>query len=173
LRQRVLSANELVGFDPTGPATVVRDVNAWAKIAPSALTNVRSRLRRAGFVAAIREDLKARTNDRGALSIVVELASARAARAELARQLRDYAAEPLHAPAQTYTPFSVPGIPGAHGFTGRNPSTVGVNVIFSDGPFDYHVGAGYGTNAHDPPTRGQVISAAAKLYRRVHGRPAR
>ena len=40
---------------------------------------------------------------------------------------------------------------GAHGFTGADPSGgSGINVIFSDGRFVYHIGAGWGPRASKP-----------------------
>jgi hypothetical protein len=169
LSDRVLRANELPGFAPARVQTA-RNADAWARIAPSALMNVASRLRKEGFVGAVREDLIASSNDRGALSIVVQVRDRRAANTELALQLRDYSTEAKRLPGHTYKPFGVPAIPGAHGFTGTDPSGgSGINVIFADGAFTYHIGAGYGAGAQSPPTRAAVVRAAARLYNRVHG----
>ena len=67
----------------------------------------------------------------------------------------------------TYAPFTVAGISGAHGFTSNDPNGgTGVNVIFADGAFAYHVGAGWARKAKAP----SVVRAAAHLYARVHGR---
>jgi hypothetical protein len=169
LTDRLLRANELPGFAPAHVQTA-RTAQDWAKIAPSALVNVASRLRTEGFVVAVREDLTASSNDRGALSIVVQVRDRRAANTELALQLRDYSTEAKRLPGHTYKPFGVPAIPGAHGFTGTDPNGgSGINVIFADGAFTYHVGAGYGAGAQNPPTRAAVVRAAARLYNRVHG----
>lgn len=170
LSQRVLRANEFAGFTPSKLQTA-KDVDAWVKIAPRALVNLAARLRAEGFVAALREDLQGQTNDRGALSIVVQVASPRLARIELARQLRDYSTESRRLPGHTYAPFAVPTIPAAHGFMGTDPNGgTGLNIIFSDGPFVYHVGTGWGAGAKGPPTRASVIAAVKGLYERVHGR---
>ena len=169
LTDRVLRVNELAGFRP---AHVERadDIEAWRKIAPEALVNLEDRLRREGFIAAVREDLDGQSNDRGALSIVVRLGNRRAATNELARQLHDYATEGSRLSGHTYTAFQVKSIPGAHGFSSTDPSGgAGLNVIFADGTFTYHVGAGWGHGAKDPPTRAAVIRAATRLYARVHG----
>lgn len=170
---RVLRAGELAGFVPKERAATVASVAAWAKIAPSGGIDVEARLRRAGFVAAVREDLNwTNGSDRGALSAVVRLGSARAARAEIAQQVRDFADEPRRGRAKTYTPFAVPGIRGAHGFTLTATDGAGHNIIFADGPFTYHLGVGLGPQAKDIPTPAQLISAATTLYKRVHARPA-
>lgn len=170
---RVLTNRELAGFSAKAPAVAFIDVTKWAKVAPSGGVNVTDRLRRAGFVAGVREDLAwAKGTDRGALSAVVRLRSASAARAEIAQQIRDFAGEPKRGRAKTYAVFSVPGIPGAHGFTLSTADTTGHNIIFADGPFTYHLGVGYGNQASSPPTRAQLIAAARALYGRVHSRPA-
>lgn len=116
-------------------------IDDWTKIAPEALVDLDRRLRREGFVAAVREDLKGESDDRGALSIVVQLRNARAATDDLARQ--------------------TPTDPSGGG---------GISVIFADGAFTYHVGAGSAGGAKNPPTTAAVLRAAAHLYARVRGR---
>jgi hypothetical protein len=170
LQDRVLRADELSGFTPARSQSK-DDPGEWAKIAPGALVNVEQRLRRAGFVGAVREDLAAASDDRGALSIVIRLGSAAAARAELARQRHDYATESTRLAGHTYAPFAVTGIPWAQGFVSRDPDGgTGINVIFADGAFVYHVGAGWGRGASNPPTQRALIQAATHLYERIHGR---
>ena len=66
----------------------------------------------------------------------------------------------------------MPGIPGAHGFTLTATDGEGHNATFSDGPFTYHLGVGWGTQLTNPPAHAQLIAAATALYKRVHGRPA-
>jgi hypothetical protein len=80
LNDRVLRQDELHGFRAADVRTA-SDADAWEKLAPSALVDVANRVRREGFVAAVREDLAASSGDRGALSIVVRLRNARAASA--------------------------------------------------------------------------------------------
>ena len=170
LDDRVLRANELRGFRAADVRSA-SNPDDWAKLAPSALVDVANRVKREGFVAAVREDLAGSSDDRGALSIVVRLRNARAAAAELDRQLHDYATEASRLPGHTYARFTVAGIPGAHGFASNDPDGgTGVNVIFADGPFAYHVGAGWRKGAKSPPTRAAVVRAAVHLYARVHGR---
>ena len=168
LSHRVLAANELPGFVPDRVQTP-GDPVAWAKIAPGALVNVAARLQSEGFSGAVREDLKASKSDRGALSIVVRLRSRAAATRELGLQRRDYASESRRLHGHTTTPFPVRSIPGAYGFTASDPGGgSGVNVIFADGRFVYHVGAGWSAGASDPPTKQAIVSAAHHLYTRVH-----
>lgn len=172
---RVLRAGDLPGFVPKERPTTVTSAVAWSKVAPSGEVDVEARLRGAGFVAAVREDLKWTTGSdpRGALSAVVRLGSAKAARAEIAQQVRDFAGQLKRGVVKTSTPFAVSGIPGSSGWTATgNDGTSGHNIIFNDGPFTYHVGVGWGTQVTNPPTRAQLITAATTLYKRVHGRPA-
>jgi hypothetical protein len=173
IKGRVLKSGEFAGFTAKAPAVVVINLDDWVKIAPSGGINVRDRLRRAGFVAASREDLVwTKGTDRGGLSAVVRLRSAQAARNEIAQQIRDFANEPSRGRAKSYTTFPVPGVPGAHGFTLTTQQTSGHNIIFADGPFTYHLGVGWGNQAGNPPTLAQLITAAKALYARVHARPA-
>ncbi len=172
---RVLRSGDLPGFAPRERPTTVTSVAAWNKVAPSGGIDVEDRLRRAGFVAAVREDLDwTRSNDRrGALSAVVRLGSAKAARAEIARQIHDFADQPRRGEVKNNTPFTVPAIPGSSGWTSTgNDGFTGHNIIFADGPFTYLVGVGWGPQVHDAPTRAQLTVAATTLYKRVHGRPA-
>lgn len=170
---RVLHAGDLPGFVPKQCPATVTDVAAWNKVAPSGGIDIEARLHRAGFVAAAREDLVwTKGSDRGALSAVVQLGSAKAARAEIARQVRDFADQVGRGEVKKYAAFAVPGIPGSGGWTATgNDGTTGHNIIFADGPFTYHVGVGWGAQVKDPPTRAQLIAAATTLYTRVHGRP--
>jgi hypothetical protein len=93
--------------------------------------------------------------------------------AEIAQQVRDFAGQLKRGAAKTSTPFAVSGIPGSSGWTATgNDGTSGHNIIFTDGPFTYHVGVGWGTQVTSPPTRAQLIAAATTLYKRVHGRRA-
>jgi hypothetical protein len=173
IQGRILKNGELAGFAANAPAVTRIALADWAKVAPSGGINVTERLRRAGFVVGVREDLVwTHGSDRGALSAVVRLGSATAARAEIAQQLRDFAGEPKRGRAKSYTAFPVPGIPGAHGFTLASADGSGHNIIFSDGPYTYHLGVGWGKQAPNPPTRAQLITAAKILYNRVHSRPA-
>lgn len=173
IKGRVLKSDEFAGFVAKTPVVVVVDLDDWAKVAPSGGIDVRDRLRRAGFVAALREDLVwSKGTDRGGLSVVVRLGSVRAARREIAQQIRDFANEPGRGRAKSYAAFPVPGIVGAHGFTLTTEQTSGHNIIFADGPFTYHLGVGWGSQASNPPTRAQLIAAAKALYARVHARPA-
>jgi hypothetical protein len=158
---RVLRANELPGFVPKERATVVASASAWNKVAPEGGINVEARLRAAGFVSAVREDLEwEHGNDRAALSVVVRLRSVVDARAEITRELRDAPDQVNRGVAKSHTPFVVPAIPGAHGFTHIGTTSSGHNIVFADGDFIYWVGVGWGNQAKDQPTRDQLIAAA-------------
>ncbi len=65
--------------------------------------------------------------------------------------------------------FPVPGIPGAHGFTGVvQGGSNGNNIIFSDGPYQYYLSVYWGPTDRNHPTAAQLISAARRLYHRLH-----
>ena len=62
---------------------------------------------------------------------------------------------------------------GAHGYHVAGGGQFGENILFADGPFLYLAGEGWSAGANNPPTRAGLIAAVTKLYKRVHGHPAR
>jgi hypothetical protein len=164
LAQRVLRKGEFPGFEPQGGAPVVTDPRVWASQSDTEPTKETARLRRLGFAGAVSEHLaRSDPSPAGGLSLVVQLSSPGAARTELAVQYR----RPPPA-GERLKPFSASGIPGVRGFDLVGGGNVGHNVVFTDGPYYYLVGAGYPTGASKPPTQAQVVAAAQTLYRRVH-----
>jgi hypothetical protein len=165
LGTRVLAADELPGFAPQtfSPTTSAAD---WAavEVRPPQVAKETARLKRQGFIAGLSEQLSATNGDEAqtGLSLVERFPSARAAAIEVAAQLRRSKA------SGTFKAFSLTGIPGARGFdlSGRNGA--GHNVAFADGPYYYLVGTGWSTQTPAPPARADVITAAQRLYRRVH-----
>jgi hypothetical protein len=67
--------------------------------------------------------------------------------------------------------FPVGGIPDARGYHLAGSGSGGDNVVFADGPFVYLVGVGWSAKAKNTPTRAQLIAAATRLYKRLHGHP--
>jgi hypothetical protein len=124
------------------------------------------KLRANGFVAGIREKLVSNALQAAGLSTLPSSALLRAHGREVENQVTS-----SRKTARTYAAFSVPGIPGARGFTLSDGHSKGYNVAFSGRPFQYVVGAGFPLGAIKP-TKAQVIAAAAALYRRVRGHPA-
>jgi hypothetical protein len=79
--------------------------------------------------------------------------------------------ESFGGPGRSLSRFAVQGIPGAHGFATSVTHGLAYHVVFADGTFTYEVGAS-SPSAMAPPTSREVIAAALRLYRRVHGHPA-
>jgi hypothetical protein len=124
-----------------------------------------ARLRGLGFKTWLVEDLVTpRNTARYGVSEVEEFTSHRSAATEVRYQA---ARSTLKGPAMR---FDVPGIPGAIGFEHINRYTADRNVIFADGRFAYIVNAGWTKTGPNSVSRAEVIAAARRLYRRVHGR---
>jgi hypothetical protein len=160
----MLNAGDLTGFAPQGRRTLGMNASMWIaeeELPPPQRASETARLQRLGFVTGVRERLAPASGQAEAISIVVQLRSAQAARNNIATEVR-------MAEAHGASAFAVPGIPGARGFGGSNGGSTGYNVTFAIGPYYYLVGAGYPTGAPHPPTRDQLIVAAQRLYARVH-----
>jgi hypothetical protein len=161
----VLIAGDLPGLAPQGRRTLAINANSW--VAEEGLPQYERakevrRLEGLGFVRAVRERLvSAAENGPEAISIVVQFRSLHGALADAATEVR-------MGEAHGASPFAVPTIPGARGFGGANGGTTGYNVAFAVGPYYYLVGVGYGTGTPQAPTRQNLITAARRLYARVH-----
>jgi hypothetical protein len=112
-------------------------------------------------VAGAVEHLMSRAGAEG-LSVVERFRSSKSARAETA-----FAATPQ--PGAKQTDFTVPGIPGARGFDISSAQTSGYNIAFGVGSHFYLVGVGWQTALPHPPSRAKLVTAAQRLYKRVHG----
>lgn len=180
LTARVIQKGELPGFGPFGGGgTTSRFTSAgkWVSgntaLTPAQASAQIARLQREGFKAVLSEQLGSLKPDRGGLSWVMQLGAAARARAEVVALIHDWQST-SHPPESTYTAFPVSTIPGAHGYLagGSRGNSTGANVVFADGPFVYLIGDGWSKTTTRPPPRSQLIAAATKLYKRVHGRPA-
>lgn len=116
------------------------------------------------------EQLGSLTRDWGGVSWVMQLDSAASARSELGRQ-RARLAEHQQATQHHLRSLPITTIPGAHGYHlgGTAGSFEGDNIDFSDGPFLYLVGNGWNKGTANTPPRANLIAAATKLHKRVHG----
>jgi len=162
LSQRVLRAGDFLGLKPVGSPHVISNAIQWSNTFALAATPMT--LKQEGFVAGLGEHLHWRANDIDGLSVTAQLDSAAHARAYMKSV---YVSDPSFRPR-----FPVSGIPAAIGFGSIGGDQGGINVVFADGDFVYLVGAGWGQSSKHPPTKAQLLAAAALLYHRVHGRPA-
>jgi hypothetical protein len=177
LSARVIQPGEFPGFLalPGQSTTLYKSPKQWVSVdtnlTPAQVSARTARLRREGFVALLSRQLGTQTPEPwGGLSWVMQLRSAASARAELAANVRD-AASMSKPPKRSYTAFPVGGIPGARGYHLTSPGGVGDNVLFADGPFVYFVGFGWSGNPKSRPTRAQLLAAATRVYKRIHGHP--
>jgi hypothetical protein len=159
----MLVAGDLRGFVPQGQRTIATNPQSWVHgYPPSEQETERRRLEGLVFVRAVSEQLVGSTkNGAEAVSIAIQFRSPHSA----VTNVEDEAKSP-HFGAQT---FAVAGIPGAKGLGGVLGSETDYNVAFAVGPYYYLVGEGYHTGTPGAPTREQLITAAQRLYARVHG----
>jgi hypothetical protein len=120
--QRFAVSDELDGFSPTGDGTVETDPDVWLTLnGDTSITP--EQLAKAGFVAGLRRDLRADDGMFG-VSLVSEFKTPEQAQAELERATRS-------TDDQKNTPFEVPGLEGAVGFSSEGGGgAVGDNVAF-------------------------------------------
>jgi hypothetical protein len=164
LKARLMVASEFPGYERS--RVVVVDTPAgWAHATRWIAAKV---LRRIGFATAGYADLKTtslrRRTQTSVLSTVVQFHSVAGAAFYAYTFLRVQPAQVKH--------FYVRGVPHAYGLRYGRPGGGGFyEVGFVDGRFVYDVTA-FTTNAALPPSQAQTARAAARWYRRVHGRPA-
>jgi hypothetical protein len=163
LPSRVLRAGELAGFTPQGRRILGVNAQSWVQgleLPPSERDTEAARLVRAGFLGGVRSTL-APTNGGGAeaISLAEQFKSPHTASSELTRQLQGLV-------RRGGVPFSVPGVPGAHGIAISTTERSGLNVEFSKGPYFYVIGVGWPGGTSHPPSRAALIAAAQHLYAR-------
>jgi hypothetical protein len=175
LGARLVRAGDLRDFRPDPGLSTFDTPELWVAANPSLTATQRSaeiaRLRRHGFVRVVSEFLDRKALSQSGVSWVMQVGSAAAALAELKANFAYFEALDK-ASGGYFSPYSVRAIPGAKGFRVIGHGQVAENVFFADGPFLYLIGAGWPTSDKQPPARAQLVAAATKLYKRVHGRPA-
>jgi hypothetical protein len=162
LSSRVLRAQELAGFTPSGQPIVGTSAKSWVEglgIPPENQPSELERLEKEGLVAGELEQLApAHAGAARGLSVVQDFNSPAAAAFELTNQGKQL----QNLGAKT---FAVSAIPGAHGYSQRSR----ISVEFADGTYYYLVGARWPHGTPSPTTTAAVIAAAQRLYRRNHG----
>jgi hypothetical protein len=154
----MLRAGDLAGFVPRGYSPPATTPESWtAGFPPAQRAPEAARLKAAGYVAAISEQLSPTNGGGEAISVVEQFRSDRRAADEVVAQLNQ-------ALGRHETAFAVSGIPGARGwgFSGKPPDA---NVAFAVGAYYYLVG--FGSSGVGAPTHAQLITAAQRLYSRV------
>ena len=173
LSARLIRAGDLTGFRPDPGLSSFDTPELWVAANPSLTPAQRAaelaRLHRHGFVRVVSEFLDRKALAQSGVSWVMQLGSATDARAELKANF-EYFEVLDKASGGFFSPYSVRAIPRAKGFRVIGHGQVAENVFFADGPFLYLVGAGWPTSDKQPPARAQLVAAATRLYRRVHGR---
>jgi hypothetical protein len=160
IQSRVLAEGELAGVTAGSPV-LADSPESWVvadDLPASNRTSEAQRLRRLGFVAAVREPFVASTGSQTAgVSVVEQFRSSGSARSQLAAEYRQSTAS-----GGPVTVFAVPGIAGARGFELSSSGFSGSNVVFTKGPYFYLVG-----EQAEASTRANVTAAAQHLFDRV------
>jgi hypothetical protein len=125
-----------------------------------------ARLRALGFEGGVNEQLYGRfPMSAEMVSTTEQYRTAAGARAELSYQFGQLE----RAGGAQAGVLSMSGIPGARGVRVASDGTVGLNVLFSVGPYFYVVGVGYPEGARGAPPVGQLLAGARLLYLAVNG----
>jgi hypothetical protein len=160
LQARVLHMSDLrlFPFTPRKQVTA-HDGAAWSRDGGGTIAE----LRKDGFIAGIREDLRSLRTDSTGVSTVAQFKTAAGAAG---------AAAATKFPGGAGT-FAVPGIPGARGFKfyRGGDQTRQFFIVFADGDFEYLVGFARPIDS-GLPSSVALIGAVTSLYHRVAGRPA-
>jgi hypothetical protein len=166
LVDHVVTPAAFPGFVRPQRPTVIWSPAAWAAIERSTSpARETARLRALGFEQAIDEELHGRFPlSVDAISIVERYRTPAGARAELSHQY----AQLVNSPGVEVSRFPV-GIPSARAVRTMGGGFVGLNVLFSVGPYYYIVAAGYPSGAPGAPTPARLIAAAGSLYLAVTG----
>jgi hypothetical protein len=155
----MLRAGDLTGFVPRGYTPPATSPQSWtAEFPPAQRAPEAARLKAAGFVAGINEQLSPTSGGGEAVSVVEQFHSDKRATAEVVAQLNQ-------ALGRHETPFAVAGVPGARGWGFSQTSMPDANIAFAVGAYYYLVG--FSARSVGAPTHAQLITAAQRLYSRA------
>ena len=165
VRGRVLVGGEMPGYSPQGRRLLGINARSWVFVdatPPPQRIKEAAFLNHIGFVAGVRESLRADGGPASGLSTVEEFRSAAGARAELSSVVKQFLRSSHRSKA-----FAVPRIPGARGLGESDAGMANFNVAFVSGRYVYLVGAGGPTRGAHGPTRATVVTGAQHLYHRT------
>jgi hypothetical protein len=154
---RLLVRTELPGFTSWNCPLVETDARRWSQGSLSAVD---------GFAAGLKQTSHSDSPGIDAAASVAWFGSAAGASSALDSEIAAARLEP-----RAYTEFTVPGIPGARGFTLSDGRTTRHNVAFTDGRYLHLVSVGFSSKVVQQPSQAQVVAAATALYQRVHEEP--
>jgi hypothetical protein len=156
----LVQGQEETGLPPSGKAAAYLTPTQWtANGVPNAAAEDK-RLAKEGF----REATSVQTGSAQSqgVSWAMELGSASAAAREKAAELQEFASGP-GAPGATR--FTVPGIPGAEGWTVQSQNA---NILFTEGRCVMLVGDQLASGGDNKPP---VVAAVRAIWARTHGKP--
>jgi hypothetical protein len=163
---RVLMNGELEGFSPVGAPVFATNAPSWVggqKLPPRERPAEEARLKRLGFIAAVRERLlQAGRGPAEATSTLVQFRSPSVAATDLAEEEQKVRARGTSAEARPLL------IPGGRGFVRVGASATEVHLMWASGPYFYRISAVHPTGRLNPPNLFDLIFAGNKLYARTH-----
>jgi hypothetical protein len=165
VRGRVLLGGEMRSYSPQGRRLLGINARSWVfvdEMPPPQRSMEAAFLNHIGFVAGMRESLRADVGCANGLSTVEEFRSAAGARAELSSVVKQFLQSSSRSKA-----FAAPRIPGARALGESDVAMPNVNVAFVSGRYVYLVGAVGPAGGADGPTRATVIAGAQHLYHRM------
>lgn len=172
LTERVLPESFFPRLRPLTNAILVSSPRTWAAdegLGGAELARASNRLRKEGFLGGTQESLSGQTTT--TFKQVLEVRSA----IERFRSPSGVAQELRHREGQdrsaatlggSFTPFRVPGVPGAQGYTTVLTGNVTRTILFTDGHLLYVLSAVFPKGQRGIST-GRLAHAAARLYARA------
>ena len=157
LYTRVLQLNDLQGFWSVTCPVAVTSAAGWSMHSASA-----AQLSGNGFVNGLRESLRTSDSAVQGSSVVAQFSSSAGARRE--SQLELARARTL---GGAYAQFTVPSIPGSHGYSLPDGRTSHIAVGFTEGRFQYLVEITGVDRSQTAALRARLTTAAGALYRRA------
>ena len=157
LYNRVLQLSELRGFSSVMCPVAVTTRSQWAMHTSSAAA-----LSDNGFLNGLREPLRSSSPGILGWSIVAQYRSAAGARREAQSEL-----DQARTRASAFSQFTVDEIPGSHGYSLPDGSTVQIAISFTAGRFQYLLEITGADDADAAAFRNRLTRAAITLYDRA------
>lgn len=157
LYNRVLQLGDLRGFWSTMCPVAVTTPSQWAMHTGSGAA-----LSANGFLNGLREPLRSSSPGTQGWSIVAQYRSAAGARRETDSEL-----DQARTLGGAFSRFTVDEIPGSHGYSLPNGSTVQIAISFTAGRFQYRLEITGAGRADEATLRSRLTRAAVTLYDRA------
>jgi hypothetical protein len=157
LYTRVLQLGDLEGFWSVTCPVAVTSASEWSIHSSSA-----AQLSSNGFLNGLREPLRPAGSAVRGSSVVAQFSSSAGARRESELEL-----DQARALGGAYAQFTVPSIPGSHGYSFPDGRTSHIAIAFTVGHFQYLVEISGADRSQTAALQARLTTAARALYRRA------